>query len=57
MYRNRTICLLKYPLYGTGAAAAGHGDVELVVVLGGGHVCERRLVLGLFPEGRVQVVS
>lgn len=30
----RTLCLLEHPLDGAGAAAAGHGDVEFVVVLG-----------------------
>ena len=29
-----TIELLEHALHGAGAAAAGHGDVELVVVLG-----------------------
>jgi hypothetical protein len=37
----RTIELLQHALHGAGAAAAGHGDLKLVVVFrhGGGVVC------------------
>lgn len=32
-----TLELLEHPVYGTGAAAAAHADVELVCVIGVGH--------------------
>ena len=34
-----TIELLEHALHGAGAAAAGHGDVELVVVFGHFELC------------------
>jgi hypothetical protein len=36
---NLTIELLQHALNGAGAAAAGHGDVELVVVFGHFELC------------------
>ena len=35
--RVRTVHFLEDSVYGAGAAAAGHGDVEFVMVLGNGH--------------------